>query len=131
MKSSILFTVLCALALGFSACSASKKLAKKPMGFEGNWEVAIKDTPAGDFNASMVIQKMDDKYVGHFTNQGSKVDLEDIRIEDRKLNSSFYSSEYGMDITIEAELQEDNNSISGWVLDSYKLTGVRKMEDNK
>ena len=101
------------------------------MGFEGTWEVTVSDTPSGNFGVDLVIEKNNDQYVGYMVNGSSKVDIQKLTVQDRKLNLSFFSAEYGIDVNIDAELQEGDNAISGWVMDSYKLSGTRKMAEKK
>lgn len=136
MKKFIPFLFLTIGLIAFSSCSATKgvaakKKAKEPMGYVGNWSIIVSDTPVGNVDAELMIEKSEDgQYTGFFVSQGNKVKLDNLKIEGQKMTSSFYSSEYGMDISIEADLAEGDNAFSGWVLNDYKLTGNRKTETN-
>lgn len=140
--------LLCAvLLLSIAACSGSKSTtstsptsptttttsttsatASSAKTLVGTWSTLVTGTPAGDVPAELAITKTGDVYVGTFTAPGgSPVKLNDVKVVDNKFSGSFYASEYGMDIYFTVELKPDTDTLEGWVLDSYKMTGKRKM----
>lgn len=128
MKNLIYVLCVCVAIVGISSCSATKStIAKKkaPMGFVGNWNVTISNTPMGDIKGQLMIEKTEDTYSGFIVNAGNKIKLEELKIVDRKMTSSFYSAEYGIQVQLEADLEEGDNGFKGLVMNDFPFVGTR------
>jgi PBP1b-binding outer membrane lipoprotein LpoB len=133
----ILTIALCLAIAGLSTvgCSASKKAttdattATAPMtkSAVGEWLVTVSDTPAGTVEASMVIEQIENAYKGNMGVAGSKVIIDNLKIVDNKITGSFYSSDYGVDVYFSMQYDAANDTLSGYLMDSFKVTGKRKM----
>lgn len=145
MRKFLILSACFALMLMFNACSATKSASKSKDttgnvtqpeekkiaataadSFIGGWSTSVSGTPAGDVNFDLFFEQIDGKYKGYIMGEGQRTDLSDIKVEGNKVNVSFYSSQFGVDVYFSATLNEAGDAISGYVMDSYKLTGKRK-----
>jgi hypothetical protein len=58
--------------------------------------------------------------------EGVRTDLTDVKVEGNKATVNFYSSQFGVDVYFTAILNETGDAISGYVMDSFKMSGKRK-----
>ncbi|NJK83769.1 MAG: hypothetical protein HC912_08080 [Saprospiraceae bacterium] len=117
------------------ACSASKKsttentttTAPVSKTAVGDWAVTVSDTPAGTVETNMVIEQMDNAYKGHINLGETKVVIDNLKVVDNKVSGSFYSADYGVDVYFTMQYDPANDTLSGYLMDSFKATGKRKM----
>ncbi len=118
------------------SCSTSKKAATDatvatatPMTKTavGEWLVTVSDTPAGTVEANMVIEQIENAYKGNMIVGGAKVMIDNLKIVDNKVTGSFYASDYGVDVYFTMQYDAINDTLSGYLMDSFKATGKRKM----
>jgi len=116
--------------VGLTACSATKSAAKEEMKtIEGTWTATVMDTPAGTVPVELTFMKEGEDYKGHIMANGSKTDLRSVKVEENKASASFYSSEYGADIYFTVNYNPATDTVEGYVMDEYKITGKRKMTE--
>lgn len=66
----------------FSGCAST--------GPAGTWDYTVTDTPEGDFNGHMVIDREENGYSGYLTSNDMKIEFVRLDIEDDQVNASFY-----------------------------------------
>ena len=100
---SIYTLVIVALSFQLLSCAGSKT-SKKVDPYIGDWEY-VAETPQGDLNVTMSIEKAEEGYTGMLSSDMGSVDLEDLKIEDGKMTATFFieSYEIGMKGTFEGE----------------------------
>ncbi len=120
--------VLSVAVLGMTACSGAKSAAKEEMKtIEGTWSATVAGTPAGTIPLELTFMKEGEDYKGHITANGSKTDLRSVKVMENKASASFYSSEYGADIYFTVNYSPETDTVEGYVMDEFKITGKRKM----
>jgi hypothetical protein len=105
---------------------ASTTMAQTPATdyFVGDWEVQIKDTPMGTITVVLTLERVDGKLVGKFVDNasGTETKMNDITEGENSLTLSF-TSEYGdLYLTL---LKEDDENVSGSLMDSFAVSGTR------
>lgn len=124
-------------ALLVAGCSSARKattstgttkevMAEKSVA--GTWSALVAGTPAGDVPFDMILTKEGEAYKGYVQANGQRMDLQNLKVEASKITCSFYSNEYGTDITMDINWKSDTDTLEGWVMDSFRLTGKRKAE---
>ncbi len=116
-------------------CSAAKKAATDTTTVPapttktavGEWLVTVADTPAGTIEANMVIEQVEDTYKGNMGVAGAKIIIDNLKIVDNKVTGSFYASDYGVDVYFSMQYDATNDTLNGYLMDSFKATGKRKM----
>ncbi len=120
MKQSILIFVIAALVS--YGCATSKKVTDISV---GEWEYIIKDTPNGDMAGSFTISKDGDQYSGVLHGEGGDAPLNNVKVENDALSSTFDYSGYTVNLT--GNFVGDNFagkvSVEG---NDFPLTGTRK-----
>ncbi len=126
------------LALCVLSCNTSKKLsttkdattARVEMAKElvGMWNVAISGTPVGDLDGQLIIEKVADSYKGYVVVAGQKIELTKTEVADSRLDGTFYSDQYGMEVAFFVEHDEENDTLSGMMMESFAIKGNRKEE---
>jgi hypothetical protein len=108
----ILF-ILVAL-LFWYGCAATKTTASK---YVGNWDFVVRNLPDGDVNGMMTISQEGDAYTGNIkSDDGSiSISMEDLKIEDDQLTSTFYFQ--GMKIDMAGEF--DGGNLAGSISVDY------------
>lgn len=129
MKFSPHYLLLASSLLGMLACSSARKATEAPKSAVGAWDILVSGTPMGDVPAELLVE-MDggDAYKGFIATQSEKNELRNLKVVDNKVSGAFYSSAYGADIYFDATYNPETDTIEGWVMNEYKLTGKRKTE---
>jgi hypothetical protein len=91
--------------------------------FVGEWNVQI-DAPMGTISVLLTLERVDGKLVGKFVDAASSTEtkMNDITEGDNSLTLNF-TSEYG-DLYFTLQREDDEN-VSGWLMDSLKVSGTR------
>lgn len=110
------------------SCGSSKGIAKKADPFIGNWEMQITNTPQGDINNTLLITKNEDgTYKGVMASEMGTMDLNDVKIIESKLTSSFVYE--GMDFELNGTFDDKNfdGEVSG-MGSSFPTKGTKILE---
>ena len=102
----------------------TKEIAVPKDFFVGDWEVQIKDTPMGTITVVLTLERVDGKLVGKFVDHasGTETKMNEITESETSLTLNF-TSEYGdLYLTL---LQEDDENVSGSLMDSFAVEGKR------
>lgn len=94
------------------SCAGSKKTKVDP--FVGDWEY-VAETPNGDIDVTMSLQKTEDGYTGSLNTDMGSLDLYDLKIEDGKLDAKFDFQGYEilMQGAFEGEKFTGSSSVDG------------------
>ena len=128
MKFSLYHLLLASSLLGMLACSSARKAAEAPKSAVGAWDIMVSGTPMGNVPAELRVETDGDAYNGFIATQSEKSELRNLKVVDNKVSGAFYSSAYGADIFFDATYNPETDTIEGWVMNEYKLTGKRKTE---
>ena len=131
MKNSLAHLLLAAFLLGTVACSSARKAAEAPKSAVGAWDILVSGTPMGNIPAELVFEQNGDDYKGAIITQNEKSELRNLKVADNKVTGSFYSQAYGADIYFDATYNPELDTIEGWVMDEFKLTGKRKAAEGR
>jgi hypothetical protein len=114
--------------VALSACSAIKKASTEamPKTPAGTWSTEIMGTPMGNISAEMVLMKEGDSYTGYVLSGEERMDLEDLEVSENKIRANFFAHSYNTEVTIDAVYKPETDTIEGWLLDSFRITGKRK-----
>ncbi len=147
MKQFSIWVLTLVVGMTISACNTTKKVAtstteekatmtetaeksmaeaKGTMSMVGAWDLTISDTPAGDVEASMMVEETNGAYKAYMGTTDGKVEVDDLKVEGNKMSGSFYNSEYGIDVDFNISLDETGKKLSGYLMDQFKVTGKRK-----
>jgi hypothetical protein len=103
---------------------SSSTMAQSTDYFVGDWEVQIKDTPMGTITVVLTLERVDGKLVGKFVDNasGTETKMNEITESETSLTLNF-TSEYGdLYLTL---LREDDENVSGSLMDSFAVEGKR------
>jgi hypothetical protein len=131
MKNSLAHLLLAASLLGMVACSSARKAAEAPKSAVGAWDILVSGTPMGNIPAELLFEQDGEAYKGFIATQNEKSELRNLKVADNKVTGSFYSQAYGADIYFNATYNPEMDTIEGWVMDEFKLTGKRKAAEGK
>jgi hypothetical protein len=136
MRVSIRYGLLAVSIIALSACGASRKTVEtvstmppavvKTM--EGAWQILVADTPMGDVAGELVLEKNETGYASYVVFSGEKMNVRNLKVSEKEISGSFYSGNVGADIYFNSAWKEDTDTLEGWVMDSYKMTGKRKAD---
>ena len=93
--------------------------------FVGTWDYEVTDTPNGDYDGQLVIEKDGKSYKGKMVAEGGSQDLRDLKIEGDNISFKIYAE--GFDCSI--SLTREGNSLKGKVKvdgETYPMTGIKK-----
>ena len=110
------------------SCGSSKGITKKADPFIGNWEMQITNTPQGDINNTLLITRNEDgTYKGVIASEMGTMDLNDVKIIESKLTSSFVYE--GMDFELNGTFDDVNfdGEVSG-MGSSFPAKGTKILE---
>ena len=92
--------------------------------FVGEWNVQI-EAPMGTISVLLTLERVDGKLVGKFVDASTSTEtkMNDITEGDNSLTLNFTSAEYGpLYFTLQ---REDDENVSGTLMDSLKVSGTR------
>ncbi len=116
------------IALFLITSCGSTKNAVKVDPYVGDWSMVISDTPQGDVAATMTISKSEDgSYIGSLNSDLGEIMLNDLKIEESKLTSTFVTQEMDFDLTGTFEEILFNGYVSGMGAD-FKTDGKKIIE---
>ena len=82
-----------------TSCGSTKNIVKVDP-YVGDWSMVISDTPQGDVAATMTISKTEDgSYIGVFNSDLGEIKLNNFKIEESKLTSTFVTQDMDFDLT--------------------------------
>lgn len=115
----IIFMIIGLMSYG---CATSKKVADISV---GEWDYVIKDTPNGDMAGTFTISKIGDQYSGVLHGQGGDAPLNNVKVVNDALSSTFDYSGYTVSLTGNFVGDSFNGkcSVEG---NEFPLTGTRK-----
>lgn len=120
MKQSIFIFVIAGL-MSYG-CATSKKVADISV---GEWDYVIKDTPNGDMAGTFTISKAGDQYSGMLRASGGNSPLNNVKVENDVLSSTFDYSGYTVSLT--GKFMGDNFDGKCSVdYNDFQMTAVRK-----
>lgn len=128
MRLTLQFGILILVFVGFSACSATKKASAEaiPKTPAGTWNAEVAGTPMGNISTEMVLLNEGDSYTGYIMAGDEKADLENLKVTDNKITGNFFARSYGVEVTVDAVYKPETDTIEGWLMDSFRMTGKRK-----
>lgn len=107
-----------------SSCGSSKKAAKVDP-YIGDWSIVISDTPQGDVDATMTISKGEDgSYLGALNSDLGEIKLNNLKIAESKLTSTFVTQDMDFDLTGTFEEMLFSGYVSGMGAD-FKTDGKK------
>ena len=96
-------------------CAGTKKAKVDP--YIGNWEYTA-ETPDGNLDVVMKIEKSEDGYVGSLSSDMGSVDIQDLKIEDGLMTGWFDMQ--GYELTIKGSF-EDTKFTGVTSIDTYEM----------
>ena len=116
------FAILVFSMIILAACAA-KKMVDPAI---GSWEYVVTGTPDGDVKGTMYLAKEGDSYTGNLTGQAGTMKLDNITIEDGKLQSEFSFQGYTLDLkgTFEGDSFSGNVSLDEYT--QFPITATKK-----
>ena len=126
MKKTYLLLSFIALFL-ITSCGSSKS-ASKVDPYIGEWSMTISDTPQGDVSAIMTISKSEGgSYLGTLNSDLGEIKLNNLKIEESKLTSTFVTQDMDFDLTGTFAEMLFNGFVSGMGAD-FKTDGKKILE---
>ncbi|NJB87559.1 hypothetical protein GGR26_003343 [Lewinella marina] len=95
--------------------------------YAGEWDVVVRDTPAGTVTGSMILEGGPDGLSGKFLSNGRETTLRSVEPTEGGLKILFYSSEYMTDVYLNLNGEPSDDELTGTALDSYAVVATRKM----
>jgi hypothetical protein len=126
---SLLFTVACSTTRSSSTGTESSPTTSAPApapSYAGDWDITIKDTPAGTFTGVLSIAESADGLTGTLNTGGDSIDLSTVKRTEDGVMVEFYSPDYQMDIDIRLKGDPDAPSLTGTTLGDYMTVATRK-----
>lgn len=92
--------------------------------FLGTWDVLIQDTPQGNVNATLTIERVEGKLIGKFSQGGSEqgMKISNIKEDENGITLFFFAEGYDLYLNLKAAAED---KISGFLLDQFPVNGER------
>ncbi len=134
LSSSRVLLFLAAILLIGGSCNTSKKLASAHGGhveqkmldpYAGHWDYFITDTPMGDMNGVMTIEKEKGTYLASMTGAAGRINLDNVQIEENQLTGTFIFQ--GYEVELAGAIESDNFTGELTVdYESFPITATRR-----
>ena len=113
------FNVYLVVAIAYASllysCAGTKKAKVDP--YVGNWEYTA-ETPDGNLDVVMTIEKSEDGYEGSLSSDMGSVDIQDLKIEDGQLTGWFDMQ--GYELSVKGTF-EDTKFTGMTSIDTYEI----------
>ena len=123
MKRLTVFLFILLLGVSYSSFARSSDY------FLGTWNVLIQDTPQGNVNVILSIERIDGKLTGKFTQAGSDQGTAISNIKEEENGITLYFFAEGNDLYLNLKGTEDDK-VSGSLVDQFLVSGERVKEGN-
>jgi len=123
MKRLTVFLFILLLGVSYSSFAQSSDY------FLGTWNVLIQDTPQGNVNVILSIERIDGKLTGKFTQAGSDQGTAISNIKEEENGITLYFFAEGNDLYLNLKGTEDDK-VSGSLVDQFLVSGERVKEGN-
>ena len=115
---------LTASLIAFLVTSPKLDAQNPPDYFTGQWKVKIYDTPEGDAEMIVTLERKEDKLVGNIGTEGQEGTIEISSIDEKETSITIYFFAAGYDVYINLEKKDDNN-LEGTLMDMFTTKGER------
>lgn len=109
---------------GLMLWASTTTFAHNPDYFIGTWDVLIADTPQGNVNATLTIERVEGKLIGKFSQGGSEqgLTISNIKEEENGITLFFFAEGYDLYLNLKAA---EEDKLSGSLLDQFPVKGER------
>jgi hypothetical protein len=118
MKKSVFFL------LGLMLWASTATFALNPDYYIGTWDVNIADTPQGNINVTLTLERVEGKLIGKFTQAGTEQGTTITNISEQENGIILYFFAEGYDLYLSLNAAEDD-SVSGYLIDQFPVKGER------
>ncbi|THH35006.1 hypothetical protein [Neolewinella litorea] len=94
--------------------------------YAGEWQVTVKDTPAGTVTGTMILEGDPGSLSGKFVSNGRETQLRSVEETADGLKIEFYSSEYQTDVDFALRGEASAEELTGMALSTYGVVATRK-----
>ncbi|TVP49969.1 MAG: hypothetical protein EA341_08355 [Mongoliibacter sp.] len=112
------------LLTAFMFCAFSALMAQDNDAMIGTWDVMIEDTPQGNVNVILTIERMDGKLKAKFNPAGSDQETPITNISEQENTIIMYFFAEGYDLYMSLKPSEDDK-VSGFLVDQFPVKGKR------
>ena len=92
--------------------------------FTGQWKVKIYNTPEGDAEMIVTLERKEDKLAGNIGTEGQEETIEISSIVEKETSITIYFFAAGYDVYMNLDKKDDNN-LEGALMDMFTVTGER------
>lgn len=112
------------LLFGLLLWASTATLAHNPDYFIGTWNVLISDTPQGNVNVTLTLERVEGKLIGKFTQGDSDQGTTITNINEEESGIVLYFFAEGYDLYLSLNPSE-GDTVSGYLVDQFPVKGER------
>ncbi|SMD42224.1 cytochrome c [Aquiflexum balticum DSM 16537] len=112
------------LLFGLMLWASTSTFAHNPDYFIGTWDVLISDTPQGNVNVTLILERVEGKLTGKFTQGDSEQGTNITNISEQENGIILYFFAEGYDLYLSLNAAEEDK-ISGFLVDQFPVKGER------
>jgi hypothetical protein len=105
-------------------CISTATFAQSNDQFIGTWNLSISDTPQGNINVELSIERVDGKLNAKFSQVGTSQATSISNITEKENEITMYFFAEGYDLYLRLNSTEDDK-ISGYLIDQFPVKGER------
>lgn len=92
----------------------------------GTWDIVVEDTPQGNVNVHLIIEKVDGKLKAKFKPVGSNQEspISNISEQENGITLYFFAEGYDLYMTVRPAA-EDTDTVTGFLVDEFPVKGKR------
>ncbi|PSL04356.1 hypothetical protein [Cecembia rubra] len=90
----------------------------------GTWDIVVEDTPQGNVNVHLTIERIDGKLKAKFKQAGSnqETSISNISEQDNGITMYFFAEGYDLYMTVRPA---EEDTVSGYLVDQFPVKGKR------
>jgi hypothetical protein len=112
------------LLFGLMLWASTATFANNPDYFIGTWDVLISDTPQGNVNVTLKLERVEGKLIGKFSPVGSEEGTTITNISEQENGIILYFFAEGYDLYLSLNAAEEDK-LSGYLIDQFPVKGER------
>ncbi|MFD2201661.1 hypothetical protein [Shivajiella indica] len=110
--------------IGIMFCVTIATFAQYSDYFIGTWDIIITDTPQGNVNARLTLERVEGKLIGKFSQAGASQEttVSNINEDENGITLFFFAEGYDLYLKLNPE---EGDKLSGYLIDQFPVRGER------